>query len=126
MSSTTAVASSKAMREVVVVAGLQRRQRRIVGAGEPRQHRLAEAWPTCRCGRRSQESPGRLDSPCGVCTLMPEQQPQVQFDRFQLQLIGSSLSALHRQRQLAVVGKAGIVVEARHLERAERDLARGR
>ena len=80
--------------------------------------------PTCRCGRRSPAGRGRLISPCGVCTLMPEQQPQRQSD-VPVQLTCSSLSSLHAQRQLAVIGKAGIVVEAGNLEWAKRNFALG-
>src|SRR6266446_6483885 len=59
--------------------------------------------------------PGTLISACGVCTLVPEQQPQRQSD-VPVQLICSSLSSLHVQCQLAVVGQAWIVVETRDLE----------
>ena len=52
---------------------------------------------------------------------MPEQQPQRQSD-FPVQLICSSFSSLHYQCELTVIGQAGIIVEARDLERPERDL----
>ena len=51
---------------------------------------------------------------------MPEQQPQRQSE-VPLQLTRSSLSPLHDQRQLTVVGEAAIVVQARDLERAKRN-----
>ena len=121
MSSTTALASSNAMRIVVVVARLQGGQRRIVGARKPRQHRLLERGPGAGAiGDRG--LPGRIASPCGVWTAMPAQQPQVQL-LAPVQLIGASLSAHHVQGQAAVAGQARIVVQARHLERAHRDVA---
>ena len=66
--------------------------------------------------------PGRLLSPCGVSTATPAQQPQVQPD-VPWQLIGGSLSTLHDQRQLAMVGVAGIVRHLRDLQGGKRDLA---
>src|SRR5215467_9931753 len=53
---------------------------------------------------------------------MPEQQPQRQSD-VPAQLTVFSLSPLHGQSQLTVVGEAGVVFEARNLERSQRDLA---
>src|SRR6516164_10122546 len=70
------------------------------------------------------DSPGRLLSPCGVCTLMPEQQPHMQSD-VPLQLTSSSLHSLHHERQLTVIWQAGIVIETCNLEWAERNLAFG-
>src|SRR5271169_5987785 len=53
---------------------------------------------------------------------MPEQQLQVQSGN-PVQLMRSSLSALHHERQLAVIGKTAVVVHAGDLEWAKRDLA---
>jgi hypothetical protein len=51
---------------------------------------------------------------CGVKTLVPAQQPQVQSDvPVQLTCL---LSSLHDQGQLSVIGKAGIVVQTGDLK----------
>src|SRR5580693_7617502 len=71
-----------------------------------------------------EESPGALVSPCGVSTLMPEQQPQVQSG-VPPQLIGSSLPPHQVQGQLAVVRKTGIVFHSRDLKSAQRQFSGG-
>src|SRR3954464_11080535 len=65
--------------------------------------------------------PGGLSPQAGVCTAVPAQHPHVQSCVSE-QLTGSSLSPLHHERQLAVIGKAGVVLEARDLERPQRNL----
>src|ERR1700760_4757793 len=58
---------------------------------------------------------------------MPAQHPQVQLAlplQFSWQLIASSLAASHHEAQLPMIGKAGIVFQARHLEWSYRNLPR--
>src|ERR1035441_1668227 len=66
--------------------------------------------------------PGGLDSGCGVATLTPAQQPQVQLDVL-VQLIGCSLSTLKDQGQLSVIGEVTVVFHLSDLEWAEGNFA---